>query len=94
MISVLKNKTKSKIGWTVLARFNISLHKKDLELLKNIQSCLEGVGSISLRKTTNVVDYTVGSVGDLVNVVIPFFKKYPLITRKYADFKLFSQIVE
>ena len=65
-----------------------------MELLKGIQSCLGGVGSISIRKTKDSVDYTVGSVGDLVNVVIPFFKKYSLITRKHGDFILFSKIVE
>jgi hypothetical protein len=70
-VGVLKHK-KLKIGWTVLARFSICLHKKDLVLLKHIQSCLGGIGSIYIKETQGTVYFTVGSVGDLVNVIIRF----------------------
>jgi hypothetical protein len=30
----------------------------------------------------------------LINVIIPFFDKYPLITQKRADFILFKQAIE
>jgi len=77
-----------------LARFIITLHKKDIGLLYRIQSCLGDVGTITVRSYSDLVDFVLGSVGDLVNIVIPFFLKYPLITRKRADFIIFSQIVE
>ena len=92
-VSVLK-KSNMKIGWTVLARLIITLHKKDVDLLYRIQTCLGDVGTIKLRNNSDVVDFVVGSVGDLVNKVIPFFLKYPLITRKRADFIIFNKIVE
>ena len=92
-VSVLR-KSNMKTGWGVLARLIITLHKKDVDLLYQIQSCLGGVGTITLRNNSDVVDFVVMSVGDLVNKVIPFFLKYPLITRKRADFIIFSQIVE
>jgi len=92
-VSVLK-KSNMKIGWTVLARLIITLHKKDVGLLYQIQSCLGNVGTITVRNNSDVVDFVVASVGDLVNKVIPFFLKYPLITRKRADFIIFSKIVE
>jgi hypothetical protein len=39
--------------------------------------------------------YSVSSVKDLTNVIIPHFKKkYTLLTQKAADFLLFTQIVE
>ena len=92
-VSVLR-KSNMKVGWTVLARLIITLHKKDVGLLYRIQSCLGGVGTVTVRNNSDVVDFVVGSVGDLVNKVIPFFSKYPLITHKRADFILFSKIVE
>lgn len=87
-------KSNMKVGWTVLARLIITLHKKDVGLLYRIQSCLGDVGTITVRNNSDVVDFVAGSVGDLVNKVIPFFLKYPLITRKRADFIIFSNIVE
>jgi len=92
-VSVLR-KSNMKIGWSVLARLNITLHKKDVGLLYSIQSCLGGVGTITIRNNSDVADFVVGSVGDLVNKVIPFFLKYPLITHKRADFIIFCKIVE
>ena len=92
-VSVLK-KSNMKTGWTASARLIITLHKKDVDLLYRIQFCLGGVGTISVRNNSDVVDFVVGSVVDLVNIVIPFFSKYPLITRKRADFILFNKAVE
>lgn len=92
-VSVLK-KSNLRIGWTVLARLIITLHKKDVDILYRIQSCLGGVGTVTIRNNSDTVDFVVGSVGDLVNTVIPFFSKYPLITRKRADFMIFCKIVE
>lgn len=92
-VSVLR-KSDMKIGWRVLARLVITLHKKDVDLLYQIQSCLGDVGTVTVRNNSDVVDFVVASVEDLVNKVIPFFLKYPLITRKRADFIIFCKIVE
>jgi hypothetical protein len=35
----------------------------------------------------------VGDIKDLKNIIIPHFRKYPLLTQKAADFILFEQIV-
>jgi hypothetical protein len=72
--------------------FKIELHGKDLPLLKQIQSFF-GVGSINVRKKNNQVIFTVSSLKDLINVIIPHFDKYPLITQKRADFELFKKVV-
>ena len=34
-----------------------------------------------------------GGLKDLINVIIPHFDKYPLITHKRADFELFKSVV-
>jgi hypothetical protein len=40
------------------------------------------------------VVYSINSVRDLHNVVIPHFKKYPLLTIKSSTFTLFKDIIE
>ena len=92
-VSVMKDR-KSNTGWYVLARFSICLHKKDLNLLKQLQSHFGGVGSIFIKETEEVVYFTVAAAGDLTNKIIPFLSKFPLITQKQADFLLFSQIID
>ena len=51
------------------------------------------MGKITIRKKDGSAYFTVKSVKDLVNVIIPHFDKYPLLTKKQADYELFKQIV-
>jgi hypothetical protein len=39
------------------------------------------------------VNYRVESISDLVNYIIPHLDKYPLISKKNADYELFKRIV-
>ena len=45
MISILSNKT-GRIGWSVGARFEITLHLKDEELLNEIRALFKAAGKI------------------------------------------------
>lgn len=81
---------KSKTGWEVLAIFQVYLHIKEQDLLEEIRVSL-GVGRI--YKGKNSVELRVASLKDLTNVIIPYFTKYPLISKKRADFELFKQIL-
>ena len=49
------------------------------------------MGNIIIKKTS--VSFSVNSIKDITNIIIPFFEKYPLLTQKGADFKIFKQIV-
>jgi hypothetical protein len=69
------------------------LHSKDLILLNRIQSFF-GVGTIRVRKQNNQVIYSVKSIKDLTNCIIPHFIKYPLLSQKRGDFELFKMVVE
>ena len=77
----------------MIPTFQIELHSRDLPLLKKIQSFF-GVGSISVRQRDNQVIYTVRSLNDLTDLIIPHFDKYPLLTKKRADFLLFKSVLE
>lgn len=52
------------------------------------------VGNIKNDTKNNAIVYYVNSFQDLTNVIIPHFEKYPLITKKYADFLLFKQVID
>lgn len=65
------------------------MHKKDLKLLQSIKSFF-GVGNIHVSTKRDTAAYAVPAVKDLVNVIIPHFNKYPLISQKNADFELFK----
>lgn len=73
--------------------FSIGLHEKDILLLYKLQSFF-GVGTIRRYKSKSMVNYTVASQKELIEVIIPHFLKYPLLTQKRADFLLFKSIVE
>ena len=87
-IFLIRENSKLKIGWRVEARFSISLHKKDLALLQLIKNHLNGIGNIN-KERRNTVQYKVTTLQDLTNVIIPHFNKFPLITKKLANFELF-----
>jgi hypothetical protein len=77
-------------GYKIQLVYKIKLHTKDLALLESIKAHF-GVGNIS--KSSNYVEYGVTSVKDLA-VIVEHFEKYPLITKKLADYILFKQAFE
>lgn len=88
----LQKNNKLKVGWQVGTYFLISVHNKDRVLLESIQSFFDGVGNI-YKEHKDSIQYRVNALKDL-KVVIGHFDKYPLITQKYANFKLFKQVVD
>lgn len=90
-ISVVKRPDR-KTGWHIQPSFSIELHKKDLSILLSLLSFFS-VGNIRTRSQNGQSIYSVNSVEELNRVIIPFFDKYPLLTKKRADFILFKQAV-
>lgn len=66
------------------------MHKKDWMLLKHIQRFLGGIGSINEKPNSVSLKIQTRDLGVLIN----HFDKYPLITKKQADFLLFKKVVE
>ncbi len=79
-----------RLGWRVQPVFQIKLHGRDIILLNQIKTFF-GVGT--LVKDGTYIAFTVKTVKNLCDVIIPHFNNYPLLTQKYADFVLFKQIV-
>lgn len=89
MVQVFRNRTK----WAVQASFVICLHEKDRFLLESIQSYFKGVGGL-YKGLNSTIQYRVSLRDDLIHVIIPHFEKYPLLTQKWVDYKIFKSIIE
>ena len=91
-IIVDKNEAR-KLNWRVQLKFQIGLHIKDLNLLYQLQQYLDNIGSIHLVKTRDIVSYSIDSNEDL-NKLIIHLDKYPLLTKKAADYILFKKAIK
>ena len=64
----------------MVPEFRIELHTREIILLRKIHTFF-GVGIITEREDRNMSYYSVQSLKDIVNVIIPHFDKYSLITK-------------
>jgi hypothetical protein len=91
-VAIVRKNANSRLGWRVETVFRIGLHKRDLSLLKQIQSYFGGIGSI-VKQGDDLYAYRVSSLKDILSHILPHFDKYPLITNKRADYLLWKEIV-
>ena len=87
---MIKN-SKLKLGLSVRAIFQISLHRKDKALLERIRDFFD-VGRVAIRSDGAVL-YEVSSIKD-VQVIIKHLETYPLIRDKWGDLQLFKQVAD
>ena len=78
----------------VYSKFQIGLNIRDLSLLFQIQQFFVGVGKIHTDPQQKFANYVVTKISDLNNVILPHFVKYPLLSKKAADFILFQRVIE
>lgn len=91
-ILLLNKNSKYKTGYSLQTSFSIHLHQKERALLERIASFYGG-GNIT-KTGEDSISYRVTSLKDLIQVIIPHFNRYPLISKKRADYELFKQVVE
>ena len=92
MINFTKCKV-NKMGWQISPCFQIKLHYRDKKLLMKIKSFFNEIGFISFINDNGVM-YRVRKLEDILNIIIPHFDKYQLITQKYGNYIIFKNIVE
>lgn len=68
---------------------SIGLHQRDLPLLEKIHKSL-GVGLINYKHGPETVQLRVRSLKEIQSL-INFFGRFPLVTKKIADFELLKQ---
>lgn len=85
-------KSTTKLGETVRLKFYISQHDRDEQLIKSLIEYFKA-GNV-YNKQGNVINFEVTKFEDLIDKVIPFFIKYPIIGVKALDFSDFCIVAE
>ena len=88
LVTILKN-SRDKTGWNVQARIQIKMHERDRALIQSIQDFFGGIGYVSKPNNSSMVEFRVSTLKDLINIILPHFENYPLITQKLSDYILF-----
>ena len=78
-------------GYQVLPEFTVVQHERDAPVLHALKSFF-GCGVVRSNRG-NRLAYRVRSVKHLAEIIIPFFEKHQLKTKKNIDFKKFRRIV-
>src|SRR3989344_7904737 len=71
-----------KTGYSIQLHFHIKMQEKDRPLLEKVKNTL-GCGEVYFQKEKRAnhcqcYRYTVSSNQEIVNKIVPFFRKYPL----------------
>jgi len=80
-----------KSGYQVILVTKITQHVKDEQLLKNLVTYLK-CGIYYKRPKENAGDFLCKSLSENLNIVLPFFQKYPILGTKSLDFQDWSLI--
>lgn len=78
--------------------FYIKLHEEEKGLLEKVKEKF-GCGAVYVQKETRsnhsqCYRFEINAKRDIHNVVIPFFKKHPLQSRKQKSFEIFKEIAQ
>ncbi|MFA4998976.1 MAG: LAGLIDADG family homing endonuclease [Candidatus Paceibacterota bacterium] len=73
-------------------QFVIVARDDDEELMRKIRDKL-GRGSINFSRGDQV-RYSVQDIDSLYDIIVPFFRKYPLSGKKNKDFELWAEAIE
>lgn len=71
-----------------------------LELIKQFFGCgiikpkREDNSIETAQKVRSVSRYVVSNTSEIINIIIPFFDKYPLLTNKSLDYADWKQLIE
>ena len=80
-----------KVGYQVLPEFTVVQHERDVQLLHAIKAYF-GCGVVRTNHGDRMA-YRVRGKEQLLRIIVPFFVKYRLRTRKRIDFEKFRTVV-
>ncbi len=86
------------ISYRVLCRYYIKMRDDDLPLLKKVEK-FWGCGKIYFQKEYrknqhNNYRFEIFNYDSLKDIVVPFFKKHPLESKRIKDFEIFCKILD
>ena len=82
-----------RVGWEVRPSLSVSQNGDRSEILLAIQEYF-GCGSLRPDRSDLTVKWETRRLANLLTVVIPHFRAYPLQSGKRRDFELFAEICE
>ncbi len=80
-----------RIGYQVLPELTVVQHQRDLDLLYELRSAMNC--GVVRRNHGDRFCWRVRSLNNLIQIVIPFFDKYPLKSKKSIEFLKFRKVV-
>ena len=78
-------------GFQVLPEFTVVQHQRDIQILHALKAYF-GCGVVRTNHGDRMA-YRVRGKEDLLDIVIPFFQKHSLKSKKSQDFKKFRQVL-
>lgn len=89
-VGINKN-SEMKIGYQVLPEFTIVQHVRDVQLLHALKSYFDC--GVVRRNHGDRMAFRIRNLNNLLEIVIPFFEKHILRTKKNVDFLKFRKVV-
>ena len=80
-----------RIGYQILPELTVVQHERDLDLLHELRSTMNC--GVVRRNHGDRFCWRVRNLKNLSEVIVPFFDKYPLKSKKYLDFLKFKKVV-
>lgn len=87
----IRNSTTTNTGKSIILKFHIVQHSRDIELMKILISTLK-CGRIELNLKQSAVYFVVTNFKDIFEIIIPLFDKYPLKGIKALDYYDFKKV--
>ena len=84
LVTLIKT-TSNQLGYWVQLSFQLTQHTRDIELINNLKEYLD-CGQTTIYDDHNFIKYVISNISDIMEKVLPFFDKYPLLTRKHLDY--------
>ena len=84
-------RSKAKLGWELRPSFSVSQNEDRRQVLDIIQNYF-GCGCIRRDYSDKTVKFEIRDHNDLIQKVIPHFKKFYLLSKKQKDYELFTKI--
>ena len=78
-------KSKTKTGYAVQLRFRIPQHERDTYLIEVLKKYFDS-GQIEKHTQFTAVTLVIVKFSDIINIIIPFFEKNPLLGVKLYDY--------
>jgi hypothetical protein len=85
-------KSNTKVGMTVRLIFKLTQHSRDEQLMRSLIEYLDCDGNVYFYK--DIVDLKITKLSNLIEKIIPFFQKYPILGVKVKDFEDFTKVAE